>query len=129
MANLITRDPAAIHPAFSNYALGAEVAEPARWLHISGQVGVDRSGKLAYGAEAQMVQAFANIGEILKDAGMSKENLVKITVYLTRQDDAPLYRDVRDQVLTGHRCASTLLVISGLANPDWLVEIEAVAAA
>ena len=125
----LNHDPNTIHPAFSDYALGTEVRGDARWLHVSGQVGVEKDGTLAVGPEAQMARAFANIEEILKAAEMTKQHLVKITVFLTRTEDVALYRQARDQFLEGHRCASTLLVISALAHPDWLVEIEAVAAA
>lgn len=123
-----TVDPDTIHPAFSNYALGAEVPPNARTLHISGQVGIAKDGTLADTARGQMERAFANIEAILKAADMEIENLVKITVYLTRTEDVPIYRDARDVCLKGHRCASTMVVISALAHPDWLVEIEAIAA-
>jgi 2-iminobutanoate/2-iminopropanoate deaminase len=60
---------------------------------------------------------------------MKLENLVKITVFLTSTDDMPAFREVRDEMLAGHLCASTLLVISALARPELTVEIEATAAA
>ncbi|MDH3772222.1 MAG: RidA family protein, partial [Nitrospirota bacterium] len=66
---------------------------------------------------------------ILDSAGMTRQDLVKVTVYLTRTEDIGRYRDVRDRMLQGAEPASTLLIVAGLASPDWLVEIEAVAAA
>ena len=56
-------------------------------------------------------------------------DLVKVTVFLTRAEDTPLYRQVRDRMLEGAEPASTLLIVKGLASPDFLVEIEAIAAA
>jgi len=126
---VIYRNPETAPPAFSNYSLAVEAPSAARWLHISGQVGVAPDGTTADGAEAQMEQAWRNIIAILEDAGMTTRDLVKVTVFLTRAEDAPLYRQVRDRMLDGVAPASTLLVISGLASPDWRVEIEAVAAA
>ena len=54
--------------------------------------------------------------------------LAKIAIYLIREQDLPVFREIRDRYLDGHRPASTLLFISALARPDWLIEIEAVAA-
>ena len=60
---------------------------------------------------------------------MKPQHLVKVTAYITEQADTPIYRRVRDDSIPGVECASTLLVISGLAHPDFKVEIEAIAAA
>jgi enamine deaminase RidA (YjgF/YER057c/UK114 family) len=72
--------------------------------------------------------AFQNVLAILGSAGMGPHDLVKITVFLTRSKDVGIYREVRDRMLAGATPASTLLIISALANPGWLVEVEAVAA-
>ena len=126
---LSKHNPNTIAAAFSSYSLGVEAPAQARWLHVSGQVGVAPDGSLAEGPEAQMETAFRNILAILGSAGMGPHDLVKVTVFLTRSEDVGLYRGVRDRMLAGATPASTLLIISALANPDWLVEIEAIAAA
>ncbi len=126
---LSKHNPTTIAAAFSNYSLAVEAPAQARWLHVSGQVGVAPDGSLAEGAEAQMETAFRNVLAILGSAGMGPHDLVKITVFLTRSEDVGLYRDVRDRMLAGATPASTLLIVAALANPDWLVEIEAIAAA
>ncbi len=126
---LSKHNPEAIAAAFSSYSLAVEAPAQARWLHVSGQVGVAPDGSLAEGPEAQMETAFRNILAILGSAGMGPHDLVKITVFLTRSEDVGLYRNVRDRMLAGATPASTLLIISALASPDWLVEIEAIAAA
>jgi enamine deaminase RidA (YjgF/YER057c/UK114 family) len=100
-----------------------------RWLEVSGQVGIDPDGTPAGDSAAQMKRCFQNIIAVLQDAGMVVGNLVKITAFITSADDVALFRSVRDEMLAGHVCASTLLVVSALANPAWSVEIEAVAAA
>ena len=80
-------------------------------------------------AEAQLEQAFANVFAVLQAAGMDKSHLVKLTILLTSSDQVALYRTVRDRLLEGAAVASTLLIVAGLASPDFLVELEAVAAA
>ena len=122
-------NPNTIRAPFSRYSHGVEGPGSARWLHISGEVGVAPDGQIAQSAEAQMEQAWRNLFAILESAGMTRHDLVKVTVYLTRNDDIGLYREVRDRMLEGAKPASTLLIVAGLASPDWLVEIEAVAAA
>ncbi len=126
---LSKHNPNTIAAAFSSYSLAVEAPAQARWLHVSGQVGVAPDGSLAEGPEAQMETAFRNILAILGSAGMGPHDLVKITVFLTRSEDVGLYRGVRDRMLAGATPASTLLIVSALASPDWLVEIEAIAAA
>ncbi len=126
---LAKHNPNTIAAAFSSYSLGVEAPAQARWLHVSGQVGVAPDGALAEGPEAQMETAFRNLLAILNSAGMGPHDLVKITVFLTRSEDVGLYRKVRDRMLAGATPASTLLVVAALADPGWLVEIEAVAAA
>ncbi len=126
---LTTHNPGTIAPAFSRYSLGVEAPAAARWLYVSGQVGVTPDGSFADGPEAQMETAWRNVLAILESAGMGAGDLVKVTAYLTRAEDIGFYREVRDRMLGGAEPASTLLVISALAHPDWLVEIEAVAAA
>ena len=73
--------------------------------------------------------AWRNIFTILESAGMTPQDLVKVIAYLTRPEDTGLYRQVRDRLLDGAAPASTLIIVSGLADPAWLVEIEATAAA
>lgn len=103
------------------------VAEGAkRWLHLSGQVGVDTTGKLA---ADQHKQAMANVLAGLQAAGMGLEHLVKLTVYVTRAEEVPHWRKARDEGLQGREVASTLVIVAGLVHPDFVVEVEAIAAA
>ena len=123
-------NPSTVAPPFSHYSHGVEASANARWLHISGQVGVKPDGSLAEGAEAQMEQAWRNLFAILDAAGMAKRDLVKVTAFLTLDAaDVGLFRRVRDRMLEGAAPASTLIFVAGLASPKWLVEIEATAAA
>lgn len=112
---------------FSAYAQAVEVEAGARTLHISGQVGALPDGTLLPEAEAQHEQAWRNVFAILAAADMGPENIVDVTGIVTTADGVPLYRAVRDRMLGGHRCGSTLLVC-GLAHPGWQVEIAVRAA-
>jgi enamine deaminase RidA (YjgF/YER057c/UK114 family) len=121
-------NPGGIAAPFSRYSHGVEAPHLSRWLHISGQVGVLPDGTMAEGAEAQMVQAWRNLFAVLHGAGMARQDLVKVTSFLTRTDDVKLFREVRDRMLAGAAPASTMLIVAGLAHAHWLVEIEAIAA-
>ena len=125
---LTSHKPASVAPPFSSYSHGVEAPAGVRWLHISGQVGVRPDGSLAVGPREQLEQTWRNLLAVLEGAGMGPRDLVKVTAFLTRPDEVPLYRETRDAVLKGAEPASTLLIVAGLAHPDWLVEIEAVAA-
>ncbi len=120
--------PATVSPPSSAYSHGVAAPAEARWLYISGQIGLDLDGNTVGGAEAQMQACWERIFAILEDAGMGKQNIVKVTAYVTEADLVGLYREVRDRNMDGILTASTLLVVSALAHPDWVVEIEAVAA-
>ena len=126
---MVTRHNPATAPApFSAYSQGFEVPSGARWLHVSGQVGVTAEGRLAEGVAAQTEQAWRNVLTILEAAGMAPGDLVKVTAFLVDPAGVPVYREVRDRLLDGAEPASTMILVSGLASLDWLVEIEAVAA-
>ena len=125
-------NPAGIAAPASRYSHVVEVTAPRRWLHISGQVGVAPEGSIREGLGPQLDQAFANIDAALAGAGMSKANLVKLTIFLTvpGADAVKLYRERRDAWIADapHAPAATYLVISELASPKFLCEVEAVAA-
>ena len=114
-------------PPFSNYSQAVETSVDARLLHISGQVGNTLEGDLPSDSVAQHEQAWRNLFAILEEAGMAKSDLVEILAVVNDHGEVPIYREVRDRMLEGHQCASTMLVC-GLASPDWKVEIAAKAA-
>jgi 2-iminobutanoate/2-iminopropanoate deaminase len=125
-------NPPDVAPPASRYSHCVEVTGPARWLYISGQVGVTPDGVVREGLPAQLDQCFANIEAALRAAAMTKENLVKLTIYVTigGAESLNANRTRRDHWLgpTGHVPAGTYVVISELASPKFLVEVEAVAA-
>ena len=126
MSTVIT--PAHIAPPASNYSHGIAVPPNARWLYVSGQVGVRPDGTMAEGIEAQADQAWQNLIAVVEEAGMTAADLVRTNAYIIHADQVAPLRAVRGKYLGDHEPASTLCVVAGLASPDWLFEIEAVAA-
>ena len=121
-------NPASAPAPFSRYSQAILVPENYRWLHISGQVGCDLDQKLAIGFEAQAELAWSNLVALLTAGGMSVHDLVKVNILLTRTENVAASRAIRDRALQGAQPASTLMVIAGLAHPDMLIEVEAIAA-
>ncbi|NNE23725.1 MAG: RidA family protein [Rhizobiales bacterium] len=115
-------------PPFSNYSQAVEIAPGSRLIAVSGQVGVDLDGNLADTEAGQQEQTWRNILAILKSANMGPDNIVEVTTYITPKSSVAACRKARDRALKGAKPASTLLIISGLADPAWMVEISVVAA-
>lgn len=120
--------PDTIAPPFSNYAHAVEAPGDARWLYVSGQLGVAKDGSVPEDFAGQAEQAFRNVVAILEEAGMGVTDIVRVNTYLTDTDDIGDYRGIRDRMLDNHATASTMLVISALAAPHFKIEIEVVAA-
>ncbi len=121
-------NPKSVPKPITTYSQGMEAAPGARWLYVSGQVGLSAKGKLSGGIKGQCDRAWRNLIGVLKAADMGLQDVVKVTVYLTRPEDLAGYREVRERHLGRARPAWTLVFVSQLASPDFLVEIEAVAA-
>jgi enamine deaminase RidA (YjgF/YER057c/UK114 family) len=121
-------NPQTIADPIGTYSHGVEVPPNARWLHIAGQVALRKDGTVPATIEEQTEVAWQNIVAILAAAGMKVTDLVKITQYLVRLDLFPQYAAARANFLAGHRPASTGLIISSLVKPEYLVEVEAIAA-
>jgi enamine deaminase RidA (YjgF/YER057c/UK114 family) len=111
------------------YSDAVEVAEPSRWLILSGTPGLSRDGHLSNSFEEQADQAWSNVFDLLRHAEMGPENLVKVTQYLVRKEDIALYPPIRSKWLGDHRPASMLSVIPALVRPEFLIEIEVIATA
>ena len=112
------------------YSQVVEVNGPHRIVFIAGQTGVDAGGKAAQGFRAQAMQVFENIKTALNSVGGDFEHVVKITTYLTDiEQSADAYREVRAFFFANKATlpASTLLQITRLANPSYLIEVEAMA--
>lgn len=98
-------------------------------IYVAGQVAQDEHGELVGRGDirVQAAQVMANLQKALAAAGAGLEHLVRITIYVTDARYRDELRDVQREYLGGHLPASTLLVVAGLARPDYLLEIDAVA--
>ena len=123
-----TIQPQSIPDPRPRYSQGI-IAEGARLLFIAGQTAVDANGNIVgKGAPAvQAEQVLKNMKSVLDEAGADFSNVVKITTFITD----PRFRDdlnpARFKYFSADPPSSTLVVVSGLANPEFLVEIEAIA--
>lgn len=115
-------------PIQGSYPQAVEVSGATRWLFLSGQVPVGPSGVVAADFRGQCEQVWVNVQAQLTAAGMTLDNLVKVTTYLASRDHALENREVRLRVLEGRQPALTVVIVD-LFEDGWLVEIEAVAAA
>ena len=121
-------NPKTVAPPGGKYTHGIATPAGARWLHISGQVGTAPDGTTPPGIEAQVENCWKKIRAILSEADMGIEDVVKVTVFLTKSENIAAYREARDRITGEARPASTLVVVSALVRPEWLCEVEAVAA-
>jgi enamine deaminase RidA (YjgF/YER057c/UK114 family) len=120
--------PATIHPPFSSYSNGVEVPAGQRLVFCSGQLGIDRDGRVPDGAAAQAELCFDNIAAILAEAGLALADVVRINAYVSGREHLRPYMDVRNSRFSAPLPASTLMIVSGFARPEFVVEIEAIAA-
>lgn len=110
------------------YAQAVQVDAAIRLLFISGQIPVARGGAVPDSFEAQAELAWENLQAQLRAAGMTLANLVKVTTFLADRADAAANRAVRQRVLRAHAPALTV-IITGIFDTAWKIEIEAIAAA
>jgi len=113
----------------ANYKLATRM-DGGRLLYISGQVAWDTSGSIVGKGDmkAQARQTFQNLREVLQAAGGDLQNLMKITTYITKIEDFPAVAEARSEVFKGEMPASTLIVVKSLFHPDFLIEVEGIAA-
>ncbi len=107
----------------SNYSQGMVHQAGTERLVISGQVGVRSDGSIAEGLEAQMQQTWDNFLTVLTEAGFEKADVVKVTLFTT-VPALQEFRRGREEALAGHAPAATYVQVAGLADPNFMVEIE-----
>jgi 2-iminobutanoate/2-iminopropanoate deaminase len=110
------------------YSDAVETAPNLRWLFTSGTPGLETTGELPSDIAGQSDLAWKHILRILEQAGMTVADLVKVTTYLTRAEDIPAYAKVRKSFLGEIRPAFMLLVVPQLVRPEFLLEVEVIAA-
>ena len=107
------------------------VATGSRLVFVAGQVAEDERGNLVGAGDLarQARQAFANVGRALTAAGARPDQVARITIYVAghRPEYLPLIPEARIAVFGDHRPADVLLGVETLAEPGYLIEVDAVA--
>ena len=119
--------PDSVPGPVGNYSLGLELPAGSRILFISGQIPETLNGEIPQAFEDQCNLVWDHILSILQAANLSAANLVKVTTFLTRREDAEANSWIRRERLGSHAPALTVIVAQTL-DPRWLLEIEALAA-
>lgn len=128
---MVTRreiQPDSVPKPVAEYAQGVEV-HCGRLLFVAGQVPTDVEGRLIGEGDirAQARQVFRNIQAIVEDAGGSMTDIVRLGVFLTDMGDLEGFKEVRREFIKPPFPAATLVAVSALVSPEWLVEVEAIA--
>ena len=126
MNKIITAE--SISPPTGAYSQAILVSAPVNLLYIAGQVPIAKDLTVPHDFVEQCELVWHNINIILSAAGMSMNDVVKMQGYITNSMYRDKYREVRERMLGAARPASTLIVVPALGQPEWLVEIDAVAA-
>lgn len=126
--SITPHNPAGVFPPYSNYAHAVEVPPGARTLYISGLNGYQQDGATMpadFAGQAELI--WKHLGVVLDSAGMSYVDLVSLRFFLAAAADDPANVAILQNHLRDHVAARTV-VCSRLLEPEWLLEIEAVAA-
>ncbi len=123
-----TFNPPAVRKPFGNYNHGLLVPAGASLLVTSGQLGIGTDDIIPDEVTAQAELCFEAIGAILKEAGMSFADVIRISGFVTKREDFPAYMAVRDRYTSDPKPVSTLIVVGGFTRPEFLVEVEVTAA-
>jgi 2-iminobutanoate/2-iminopropanoate deaminase len=121
--------PSTIRPPLARYSHGLAVPANHRLVITAGQLGIDLEGKIPADSEGQAEICFANIAAILAEDGMTMENVIRLSVYVTAREHMEGYRRARDRRFPGTPPTTTLIMVAGLVRPEFVIEIEAIAAA
>ncbi|MBC6461790.1 RidA family protein [Actinomadura sp. HBU206391] len=121
-------DPVDLPDSSPAYAHGALVRGAQRTLYVSGQPPWVKDGDVPADFDGQCRLAWENVKSVLASAGMTVGNLAKVTVYLSGRQHRAANSRIRHEVLGDHRPAITI-IITGIYDEAWLLEIEAVAVA
>jgi enamine deaminase RidA (YjgF/YER057c/UK114 family) len=121
--------PSSIAPPAANYAHAVLSESADKMLHLSGVVATRPDGTIPDDVDDQAGVIWSNIAAILAEAGMEMTDIVSITTYVVIDFMAclPDVMAARDQALSGHRVASTLVTVPALARPLWKMEIAVIA--
>ena len=120
--------PPLLAPPAANYSHAVVVSGASRWVHTSGVVPARPDGSVPEDLAAQAEVVWENLAAILAEARMSMSDVVSVVTYVVQGHDLGVVMAARDRAMAGHRPASTLVPVVGLARPAWLMEVALVAA-
>ncbi len=121
-------NPKDIRAPFARYSHGIEVPAGERLVFCSGQLGIRPDESIPSTVEEQAEQCFRNIAAILAEVGLTLRHIVRVNAYVTAAEHLKGYMSVRDRHVGDPPPASTLMIVAGFARPEFVVEVEAVAA-
>ncbi|MBZ9658073.1 RidA family protein [Mesorhizobium sp. ESP-6-4] len=120
--------PKSIKPPFARYSHGVEIPAGKRLVLCSGQSGIGPDDAVPEDAGAQAELCFKNIAAILSEAGLTLNDIVRINAFVMGREHLQAYMDVRNRLFSDPAPASTLMIVSGFARPEFKVEVEVLAA-
>ena len=130
MAKITRINPKTISKPFTNYAHVVTVEGARKLVFCAGQVAADVDGKVLppddFAAQTKMVMK--NLKNALAAGSAKLSDVTKVTIYICNPHDVPKARGILHDYFGGHPPGSTLCILRGLANPNFLLEIEAIAA-
>ncbi|TPJ27014.1 RidA family protein [Mesorhizobium sp. B2-7-2] len=120
--------PKSIKPPFARYSHGVEIPAGKRLVLCSGQLGIGPDDAVPEDAGAQTELCFKNIAAILSETGLTLNDIVRINAFVIGREHLQAYMDVRNRLFSDPAPASTLMIVSGFARPEFNVEVEVLAA-
>jgi enamine deaminase RidA (YjgF/YER057c/UK114 family) len=121
-------NPSTLAAPLGQYSHVARVKAGSDLYFLAGQVGLRPDGALPESIEAQAEEAFANINRALAAEGLSAANLVKLNIYAVMGSPIAGVREARLRAFGDARPASTFVFVPQLISPEYLIEVEAIAA-
>ena len=130
MATINRINPKEISKPFASYSHVVTAEGAKKLVFCAGQVAADVNGKVLppddFGAQTKMVMK--NLKAALAAGGAKLSDVTKVTIYICNPHDVPKARGILFDYFGKHPPGSTLCILRGLAHPDFLLEIEAIAA-
>ncbi|WP_425419277.1 RidA family protein [Oricola indica] len=123
----LTTDPEISGP-FGPYSHAALIPHNCNVLAISGLVGCDANGMVPESPKAQATLIFESLSSLLTRHGLGTKHMAKLNLFVTNRAHLADIRGVRDNWLKDHRPAMSLILVAGLGNPDWHIEVDGFAA-
>jgi len=130
MASIERLNPKNISKPFANYSHVVTAEGAKKLVFCAGQVAADIDGKVVpphdFGVQAKLVMT--NLENALAAGGAKLSDVVKVTIYICNPHDVPKARSILQDYFGEHPPGSTLCILRGLAHPNFLLEVEAIAA-